>query len=118
MVLLRSSDGKELSVEKDIVQKSVLIKNLLEDLGETEEAIPLPNVSEAILEKVLDYLRHHKDDPPYVEGSDNSSRITTESISEWDAEFCRVDQGTLFDIIMVSDAFWIICLFNCISIGC
>ena len=102
MVVLKSSDGKEISVEKEVVLKSVLIKNLLEDLGDSEEAIPLFNVTEAILEKVLIYLQHHKDDAPYVENADNSNRINSETISEWDAEFCRVDQGTLFDIIMVS----------------
>ncbi len=107
MVLVKSCDGKEFNIEKDILQKSALIKNLLEDLGDTDDAIPLPNVSEAILEKVLDYLRHHKDDPPYMENNDSNGRITTETISEWDAEFCRVDQGTLFDIIMVNLSFGI-----------
>ena len=45
LVHLTTSDNAELKVARDIAERSILIKNLLEDLGgETEEAIPIPNV--------------------------------------------------------------------------
>lgn len=33
------------SVDRDVAERSILIKNMLEDLGESDEAIPIPNVS-------------------------------------------------------------------------
>jgi S-phase kinase-associated protein 1 len=32
-------------VDRDVAERSILIKNMLEDLGESDEAIPIPNVS-------------------------------------------------------------------------
>lgn len=31
--------------DRDVAERSVLIKNMLEDLGDSGEAIPIPNVS-------------------------------------------------------------------------
>ena len=51
-------------VELKVAQCSMLIKQLLEDLAsETEdddEVIPLPNVSAAILRKVIEWAQHHR----------------------------------------------------------
>lgn len=33
-----------LLLERDVAERSILIKNMLEDLGESDEAIPIPNV--------------------------------------------------------------------------
>jgi S-phase kinase-associated protein 1 len=60
----------------------------------------LPNVASPILSKIVEYLAHHKDDPPYVEEEGGSGRL--DNIEAWDVEFCKVDQGTLFDLILVS----------------
>lgn len=44
-IRLTTSDNAELRVARDIAERSILIKNLLEDLGgDNEEAIPIPNV--------------------------------------------------------------------------
>lgn len=52
LVKLTSSDGQEFSIAKDIASQSVLIKNMLEDLGdEADTPIPLPNVTGHILTK-------------------------------------------------------------------
>jgi S-phase kinase-associated protein 1 len=36
---------------------------MVDDSG-TDEEIPLPNVKTAILSKVIDYCKYHKDSPP------------------------------------------------------
>jgi hypothetical protein len=54
MVKLATLDdtGKEFTVEKSVAERSVLLRNMLEDIGEPDKPIPIPNVSSAILEKV------------------------------------------------------------------
>lgn len=67
-----------------------------------EEVVPLPNVNSAILKKVIQWATYHKDDPPPPEDDENKEK-RTDDISSWDADFLKVDQGTLFELILVSD---------------
>ena len=43
---LQSSDAAEITVDKEVAERSILIKNMVGDLGEeaTSDAIPIPNV--------------------------------------------------------------------------
>jgi hypothetical protein len=50
-IKLAASNGAEVTVSREIANQSVLVKNMLEDVGEQDHAIPLPNVSESILNK-------------------------------------------------------------------
>jgi S-phase kinase-associated protein 1 len=62
-VKLQSSDGVQEDVEIDVIQCSVTIKTMLEDLGFEEggdEVIPLQNVNSTILKKVIQWALHHK----------------------------------------------------------
>lgn len=44
-VKLVTSDNAEMEVDRQVAERSILIKNLLEDLGgDNDEAIPIPNV--------------------------------------------------------------------------
>ena len=43
-----------LSLDRDVAERSILIKNMLEDLGESDEAIPIPNVSTQCLSLTLE----------------------------------------------------------------
>lgn len=46
LIKVTTSDGATMSVARPVAERSILIKNLLEDLGgDNEEAIPIPNVS-------------------------------------------------------------------------
>ncbi|KAJ3342849.1 hypothetical protein HDU93_000979 [Gonapodya sp. JEL0774] len=102
-VKLSSSDGQEFTVSKEVSSQSILIKNMLEDIGDTDEAtaIPLPNVSGTILAKVIEYATHHKDDPPIVE--DENKPKSSDDIDDWDREYMNVDQGTLFELILAAN---------------
>lgn len=72
---------------------SQLIKNLLEDVGDDDAAIPLPNVQAHILQKVIEYCTQHQLDV----------KDDKDEISEWDREFILVDQGTLFELILAAN---------------
>jgi len=104
-IKLQSSDGEIFEVDVEIAKLSVTIKTMLEDLGmdeEDDEAIPLPNVNAAILKKVIQWCTYHKDDPPPPEDDDNREK-RTDDIPSWDIEFLKVDQGTLFELILAAN---------------
>ncbi|KAF2404696.1 E3 ubiquitin ligase complex SCF subunit sconC, variant [Trichodelitschia bisporula] len=102
---LTSSDGIDIEVERKVVERSVLIRNLLEDLAETAtlEPIPIPNVNEPVLKKVLEWCEHHKDDPVSMGDDDSDSRKKQTDIDEWDQKYMSVDQEMLFEIILAAN---------------
>ncbi|MCJ1247285.1 hypothetical protein MMC30_004499 [Trapelia coarctata] len=105
-IKLKSSDSVEIEVDKEVAERSVLIKNLLEDMGEeatTSEPIPIPNVNEAVLKKVIEWCTHHRADPPATADDDSDSRKKTTDIEEWDQKFMQVDQEMLFEIILAAN---------------
>lgn len=80
----------------------MLIKHLLDDLGNSGEPIPIPNVNESVLAKVIEWSKHHKNDPPSTDDNDSeNNRRRTTDIDEWDQKFMQVDQEMLFEIILV-----------------
>ncbi|KRX77813.1 S-phase kinase-associated protein 1 [Trichinella sp. T6] len=101
-----SSDGEAFEVDSKAIKLSKTVKTMLEDLctdeGKAElEPIPLPNVNSTILKKILLYCEHHKDDVAVCESEEGDRR--SDDISSWDSEFLKVDQGTLFDIILAAN---------------
>ncbi|KAH6894974.1 E3 ubiquitin ligase SCF complex Skp subunit [Coprinopsis sp. MPI-PUGE-AT-0042] len=106
MVLLVTSDNEQFTADKEVVERSVLIKNMLEDVGESDQPIPLPNVSASVLKKVLEYCEHHRGEPlPSADADQNQdeTRKRTTDISEWDQKFISVDQEMLFEIILAAN---------------
>jgi len=103
-VKLQSSDEQEFEVEKSLAEMSITIKNMLEDMGPElgEAPIPLPNVTGKILTKVIEYCKYHLEHPtPISEEKKDEKR--TDDIIPWDQEFCKVDQATLFELILAAN---------------
>ena len=104
-IKLRSSDSEIFEVDVEIAKMSETIKTLLEDScldDDDEEPIPLPDVNAAILRKVIEWSIHHKDDPPPAADEENREK-RTEDIEPYDQEFLKVDQGTLFELILAAN---------------
>ncbi|XP_064238307.1 S-phase kinase-associated protein 1-like [Aotus nancymaae] len=105
-IKLQSSDGEIFEVDVEIAKQSVPIKTMLEDLGMDGEGdddpVPLTNVNAAILKKVIPWCTHHKDDPPPPEEEENKEK-RTDDIPVWYQEFLKVDQGTLFELILAAN---------------
>lgn len=78
----------------------------MEGVG-NESHIPLPNVTGKILAKVIEYCKYHLEHPTPV-SEDKKDEKRTDDIIPWDLEFCKVDQATLFELILVSS---LICIF-------
>ena len=50
---------------------------------------------------MIKWAQKHKDDPPPPDDDENKEK-RTDDIDPWDQEFLKVDQGTLFELILVS----------------
>jgi len=100
-VKLESSDNKVFEVPQEIASMSVTIKHMLEDIGDSDTPIPLPNVNGYILEKVIEYCRYHHEHPSLP--SEEKDEKRTDDIIPWDREFCKVDQPTLFELILAAN---------------
>ncbi|CDS41963.1 S phase kinase associated protein 1 [Echinococcus multilocularis] len=105
-VKLVTSDEVAFDVDLEIARQSVMIRDILDDVGpevaEDDEPIPLQYVNAAIFKKVLQWCTYHKDDVPQQDDDENKER-RTDDISSWDQEFLRVDQGTLFELILAAN---------------
>jgi len=102
-VKLFSSDEQEFEVSLEVAQTSVTIKNMLEDMDSmAPDVIPLPNVTGKILGKVIEYAKYHLEHPTPV-SEEKKEEKRTDDIIPWDQEFCKVDQATLFELILAAN---------------
>ncbi|KAJ7967147.1 SKP1-like protein [Quillaja saponaria] len=98
-ITLESSDRETFEIDEDVARESQTIKHLIED-DCAENVIPLPNVTGQILAKVIEYCKKH------VEAgvtNDKDIKTSDDTLKNWDAEFVKVDQGTLFDLILAAN---------------
>ncbi|KAG4034305.1 hypothetical protein MFRU_003g02750 [Monilinia fructicola] len=104
-IVLVSNDNASITVDRAVAERSMLIKNMLEDLGDgvLSTPVPIPNVNEAVLRKVIEWAEHHKHDPVPATDDDSDSRKKTTDIEEWDQKFMQVDQEMLFEIILAAN---------------
>ncbi|KAJ5318713.1 hypothetical protein N7476_005133 [Penicillium atrosanguineum] len=100
-VTLTSSDDVDTKVERVVAERSVLIKDMLNYIGDTDEAIPIPNVNKRVLDKVITWCRHHHEHDRTTQEKRDSPEDT--DVDNWDREFMRVDQELLFGIILAAN---------------
>jgi S-phase kinase-associated protein 1 len=100
-ITLVSVDEVKFEVPIEIAKMSETTRHMIEDIG-GDSAIPLPNVTGKILTKVIDYCNYHYQNPspPSDEKKDEKR---TDDIIPWDLEFCKVDQATLFEMILAAN---------------
>lgn len=96
-VNLMSSEGEMFEVDEAVAFESQAVKNMIEEKG-MDVPIPLPDVSSKILAKVIEYCKYHVENQ---KTSDENSATPAHDIQAWDAEFVKVDQATLCDLIVV-----------------
>ncbi|KAI9081229.1 hypothetical protein K1719_036801 [Acacia pycnantha] len=97
IITLRSSDGESFDIDEAVAVESQTIKHLIEDECATD-GIPVPNVTGKILAKVIEYCKKH------VEAANSEEKkVSDEDLKTWDAEFMKVDQVLLFDLILAAN---------------
>ncbi|KAK4106372.1 E3 ubiquitin ligase SCF complex, Skp subunit [Parathielavia hyrcaniae] len=105
-VTLTSNENTTIEVDRVVAERSMLIKNLIEDLGDeavVSSPIPIPNVNDPVLRKVVEWCEHHRNDATQSADDENDSRKKTTDIDEWDQKFMQVDQEMLFEIILAAN---------------
>ncbi|XP_048541569.1 SKP1-like protein 1 [Triticum urartu] len=107
MVTLKSSDGEEFEVEEAVAMESQTIRHMIED-DCADNGIPLPNVTSKILSKVIEYCNKHVQAKPADAAAagaaaPDAAAPPAEDLKNWDAEFVKVDQATLFDLILAAN---------------
>lgn len=95
-ITLKSSDGEIFEVDEAVALESQTIKHMIED-DCADSGIPLPNVNSKILSKVIEYCKKHVETPK----PEDRAGSVDDDLKTWDSEFVKVDQATLFDLILV-----------------
>merc|ERR1719238_1463404 len=89
--------------DEDDEEPKYVTDGIKDDSG-TDEEVPLPNVKTAILSKVLDYCRYHKDDAmAEIQKPLKSANLIECGVSEWDNEYVNVEQEVLFELILAAN---------------
>ncbi|KAL0314545.1 UNVERIFIED_CONTAM: SKP1-like protein 1A [Sesamum radiatum] len=104
-ITLRSSDGEVFEVDEAVAVESQTIKHMIED-DCADNVIPLPNVTGKILSKVIEYCKRHVDAAAVASKADDklaSTAATDDDLKAFDADFVKVDQATLFDLILAAN---------------
>uniref|UniRef100_A0A2N9GQ36 SKP1-like protein n=1 Tax=Fagus sylvatica TaxID=28930 RepID=A0A2N9GQ36_FAGSY len=108
MIMLKSSDDETFEVEESVAMESQTIKHMIED-DCADSVIPLPNVTGEILARVIEYCKKHVE---AASGSESDVAVACYSswppkpedkLKDWDSEFVKVKQNTLFDLILAAN---------------
>jgi len=105
---LQCKTGRIFAVEIEELRKATVIKMMLDDLKighdptieVDDDVIPLPNLTEECMEKLLEWCKYHKDDVDPPETDDFNFK---DEIGEWDLQFLKMDDGVLFDLVLASN---------------
>ncbi|KAL3634336.1 SKP1-like protein 1A [Castilleja foliolosa] len=92
-IVVRSSDGDVFEMDEAVAVESQTIKHMIED-DCAYTVIPIHNVTGAILSKVIEYCKRHVD---------ASASNADDELKAFDADFVKVDQSTLFDLILAAN---------------
>uniref|UniRef100_A0A803LSU8 SKP1-like protein n=1 Tax=Chenopodium quinoa TaxID=63459 RepID=A0A803LSU8_CHEQI len=95
--ILRTSEKEFFKIDENAARLSQTLKFMIEDLGDSNNLIPVPNVNSKILSKVIEYCNKH------VVADNPESKTAEDEIKQWDKDFLKVDQETLFELILAAN---------------
>nr|BAB85606.1 kinetochore protein [Brassica juncea] len=102
-IVLKSSDGESFEVDEAVARESQTLAHMVED-DCIENGIPLPNVTSKILAKVIEYCKKHVDAAAAkTEGAVDGAASSDDDLKAWDTEFMKIDQATLFELILAAN---------------
>jgi hypothetical protein len=91
-IILLSSEGEPFAISREGATLMETIANLIEDLGDSDEPIPLTEVNTSTLRDIVTYTEH------YLKES-----FDTREFSSWELDFFGGSWSRLKKIILASD---------------
>ena len=102
-VTLVSKEGEKFVTNEKAVERSKLIKNLLQDYPEEAE-IPLTEVKTKTLKKIKEYLEYYQDkEPAPIPTPLYSNDFKANGISEWDISFINIETSEVFELLTAAN---------------
>jgi len=101
-----TSDQKDVHVSIEIARHFLKFQSEVNNLGMGAGVggpIVMGDISSAIFLKVIEWTKHHKDDPPSAVEVDETVVLPSDDIGPWDLEFLKVDDGTLFQLVVAAE---------------
>ena len=98
-ITLTSSDGEKVEISSKAVQRSVLVKGIIEDYPDDAE-VPLNNIKSNILKKIKEYLEHYENAEPKEIERPLQSQNFKECVDEWDFNYIEVGLDFIFELIL------------------
>lgn len=81
----------------------MLVDLAIDESNLADTVVPLTNVNAQVLAKVLEFCAHHQNDPVPAAAENTETDKVDIIISDWDAEFLKVDQGLLYELILAAN---------------
>ncbi|KAI8568759.1 hypothetical protein RHMOL_Rhmol02G0225200 [Rhododendron molle] len=95
-IILKTSDGETFEVDEAVAIQSGVIRQRVENdcaVG----VLPLANVTGGVLSKVIEYCEKHTESA----APDSDDTAAVDQLESFDAQFVKVDQSILFDLVLV-----------------
>lgn len=110
-VKLQTSDNEIFEVDREVAFLCKTVKNFCEDVDmDDNTVVPLPNVTGSVMKKVLEFCEYHKEEYKGIDFDEMAEKapnkvidMNNKAITEWDANFIKVDQPFLFEIILAAN---------------
>jgi S-phase kinase-associated protein 1 len=112
IVKLVSKEGDVHEVPLAVAKMSTLVATTIDDDDDDDDdddedidrEIPLPNVKDSVLTKVIEYCTHHStvEAMTQIQTPLKSSKIE-DLVQPWYAEFVRIEQSLLFELVTAAN---------------
>jgi len=87
-----------------VAKMSELVKTMIDDDSDEDvQEVPLPNVTASVLQKVIEFCTHYREDPMNEIQKPLKSSIMSEVVQQWYADFVNVEQPILFELILAAN---------------
>ena len=102
-VKLITKDGQKIEIDRELIQRAVTIRGMIDD-GSSEDDIPLPEITKATMDQVIEFLKHlHEGNPgPDIEKPLRSNDLR-DVTTEWFAKFIDLEDDSVQDIILAAN---------------
>ena len=101
-----SKEGEMYEVPVGVAKMSNLVATTIDDDADDDDEvreIPLPNVKDAVLAKVIEFCTHYKEEPMNTIQTPLKSSKIEDLVQAWYAEYVKVEQDLLFELVTAAN---------------